>query len=300
MRKYSSAKNLLDQRRIQKKSGKPLNKEFLGKQKSQERRRNSFNELRNELKKIKSNLVEHDEKTRLYIIENNTNKLIKDFGGMKADISDIKKNIGKMSDNIGKMSDTMDTILLISLSKDTSCPYNQRMKINNMLKKKRENIIRKYTNTNPNNANNNQINANIPINTTPARKLKIKTQSKNDNPVLDNKYQLRKYGASININNKSNSSKISINKKPNIAYSSRDEFSSKKSDSKYSNNKSIKLKNDSIFNINGRISFNYLKNKERRNKDFVNPFRKDLNKKKDKKKKKYAKVSNIYKTSINK
>ena len=68
---------------------------------------------------MRINLDEHDEKTRLYKIENNTNKLLDEFGGMK---------------------DTLDTILLINLSKDTNCPYNQRMKLNNILKK-RENII---------------------------------------------------------------------------------------------------------------------------------------------------------------
>ena len=33
------------------------------------------------------------------------------------------------------MKETMNTILLITLSKDTNCPYNQRIKINNILKK---------------------------------------------------------------------------------------------------------------------------------------------------------------------
>jgi len=64
------------------------------------------------------NLDEHDEKTRLYNIENNTNKLLDGF-------ADIKE--------------TLDTILLITLSKDTNCPYNQRIKINNILKKKEKN-----------------------------------------------------------------------------------------------------------------------------------------------------------------
>ena len=113
MRKYSSAKNLLEQRRIQKKNEKHSEKPKIPE------KRNSFNELRNKLNEVRINLDEHDEKTRLYKIENNTNKLIDEFGGMK---------------------DTLDTILLITLSKDTNCPYNQRMKLNNILKK-RENII---------------------------------------------------------------------------------------------------------------------------------------------------------------
>ena len=111
---------------------------------------------------MRINLDEHDEKTRLHNIENNTNKLLDEFGGMK---------------------DTLDTILLINLSKDTNCPYNQRIKINNILKK-RENIILNYTNANKNNARNNQINANISINTTPARKIKLNSSSKNDNSAF--------------------------------------------------------------------------------------------------------------------
>jgi len=118
MREYLSAKNLLDQRRIQKKN--PKNPKI-------QESRNSFNELRNKSKEI--NLDEYDEKTRLYNIENKANKLLEEFGGMKDDISDIKQNIEKMKD-------TMDTILLFTLSKDANCPYNQRIKINYILKKK--------------------------------------------------------------------------------------------------------------------------------------------------------------------
>ena len=209
---------------------------------------------------------------------------------MKRDISDIKQNIRKMND-------TMDTISLITLSEDTNCPYNQRIKINNILKKQTENFIRKFTNENPNNSNNNQINANIPINTTPARKIKINTPFKNDNHVFGNKNENRKYRTVINLNNTNNASKINLNKKQNIADSSRDNFSSKKSDSKKYNNLSIKTKNDSIYSFNDRISFNYINFKKRKYKDSSNPFRMDINKKKDKKQKKYAKVS---KTSINK
>jgi len=110
MREYSSSKNLLEQKRIQKEKEKHPEKPKI------QEKRNSFNELRNKLKEI--NLDEHDEKTRLYNIENNTNKLLDGF-------ADIKE--------------TLDTILLITLSKDTNCPYNQRIKINNILKKKEKN-----------------------------------------------------------------------------------------------------------------------------------------------------------------
>ena len=40
------------------------------------KKRNSFNELRNKLKEIRINLDENGEKTRLYNIENNINKLL--------------------------------------------------------------------------------------------------------------------------------------------------------------------------------------------------------------------------------
>ena len=70
MRKYSSAKNLLEQRRIHKKNEKHSEKPKI------QEKRNSFNELRNKLNEVRINLDEHDEKTRLYKIENNTNKLL--------------------------------------------------------------------------------------------------------------------------------------------------------------------------------------------------------------------------------
>ena len=91
------------------------------------------------------------------------------------------------------MKDTMNTILLITLSKDTNCPYNQRIKLNNILKK-RENIILKYTNANKNNARDNQINANIPI------------------PVFIKRYEHRKYSAAININKTKNAPRINLKK----------------------------------------------------------------------------------------
>ena len=93
MRKYSSAKNLLEQRRIQKKKEKhPENPKI-------QESRNSFNELRNKSKEI--NLDEYDEKTRLYNIENKANKLLEEFGGMKDDISDIKQNIENNKSHYG-------------------------------------------------------------------------------------------------------------------------------------------------------------------------------------------------------
>ena len=78
------------------------------------------------------------------------------------------------------MKETMNTILLITLSKDTNCPYNQRIKFNNILKK-RENMILKYANANKNNA----------------RKIKINTSLKNDNPAFIKKYEHRKYSTTI-------------------------------------------------------------------------------------------------------
>ena len=182
----------------------------------------------------------------------------------------------------------MDTILLFTLSKDANCPYNQRIKINNILKKKRENIISKFIKDNPNDANNNQINANIPINTIPTRKIKINSSFKNDNPFFNKKYEHLKYSVSINKNKTNNPSKINLKKKSNIADSSHDDFSSKKSDSKKSNNLSIKSKIDSVYVINNRNSFNFYK--ERRNKYSVKTFRTDINKKKDKKQKNMLKL----------
>ena len=184
----------------------------------------------------------------------------------------------------------MNTILLITLSKDTNCPYNQRIKLNNILKK-RENIILKYANANKNNARDNQINANIPINETKARKIKINTSLKNDNPAFIKKYDHRKYRASININKTKNAPKINLKKKTSIADSFREDFSSKKSDSNYSNSLSIKSKNYSMGAFGGRCCFGYLNTKDRRNNNSLNPFRTDIYKKEDKKQQKnYAKV----------
>jgi len=266
MREYSSAKNLLDQRKIQKKKEKhPENPKI-------QESRNSFNELRNKLKEI--NLDEHDDKTRLYNIENKANKLLDGF-------ADIKE--------------TMDTILLITLSNDTNCPYNQRIKINNILKKKRENIILRYSDPNQNITSNKHISAN------PARKIKINSSFKNNNPAFIKKYEHQKYGTSININKTNNAPKINLKKKSNIAGYSREDFSSKKSGSNYSNSLSIKSKNDSMGVFGGGYDFGYLNNKERRNNNPLNPFRTDIYKKENKKRQKNkAKASNINKTMINK
>ena len=263
MRKYSSAKNLLEQRRIQKKSEEHPEKSKI------HAKKNSFNELRNKLKEVRINLDEHDEKTRLYNIENNTNKLLVELGG-------VKDNTNKLLDEFGGMKDTLDTILLITLSKDTNCPYNQRIKINNILKKKRENIILRYTNANQNNTSNKHINANYPMSTTQARKIKINSSFKNNNPAFIKKYEYRKYGAAININKTNNAPKINLKKKSNKADSSREDFSSKKSDSNYSNSLSIKSKNDSMGAIKGGYGFGYLNTKERRNNNPLNPFRTDM------------------------
>ena len=286
MRKNLGAKNLLEERRKQKKSIKYLINEFPEKPKNQERS-HSFNYLRKQLKEINIDLVKHGENTRLFTIEKKLDKLNDDFGEMK-----IK---------MGTINDTLDTILLISLSKDDHCPNNQKIKINNIIKKQRENIIRKFTNANSYNAHNNQNNANIQLNNTPIRGMKIKASLNNNNPVFYNKYEQRKYTEAINMNkiNRSNTSRTNINKKLNIPNSYQDDFSSKKSDSRYSNNQSKRSKNDSIYAINDRGSFNYLNNKEKINKSFVNPFRMDINNKEDKKKpKKYDKNSETSKAPI--
>ena len=281
MRKYSSAKNLLEQRRIQKKKEKhPENPKI-------QESRNSFNELRYKWKEIRDDLDEHDAKTILYNLDNKADKILDGFAEIKQ--------------NIGKLNDTMDTILLFTLSKDTNCPYNQRIKINNILKKKRENIILRYTNPNQNITSNKHNNANIPISTTPARKIKINSSFKNNNPAFIKKYEYRKYGAAININKTNNAPKINLKKKSNKADSSREDFSSKKSDSNYSNSLSIKSKNDSMGAIKGGYGFGYLNTKERRNNNPLNPFRTDMYKKEDKKQQKnYAIASNINKSLINK
>ena len=88
-------------------------------------------------------------KLNLYI-GNNINKLLFEFWG-------VKDNTNKLLVEFGEMKDTMDTVLLITLFKDTNCPYNQRIKVNNILKKRRENIIRKFIKDNPNSANKNQM-----------------------------------------------------------------------------------------------------------------------------------------------
>ena len=84
----------------------------------------------------------------------------------------------------------------------------------------------------------NQINSNIPINTTKARKIKINTSLKNDNPAFIKKYEHRKYSHAIGINKAKNATKINLKKESNIVDSSFDGFSSKKSN------------NDSIYAIN--------------------------------------------------
>lgn len=282
MRKNSSAKNLFEPKRIQKKNEKHPEKP------NAKERRSSLDELRNKLKEIRINLDEHDEITRLYNIEKNTNKLLHEFGGMK--------------DTMNTMNDTMDTMLLITLSKDTNCPFNQRIKLNKILKKKRENIIRRYTNPNQNNVSHNQVNPKIPINRTPVNKIKINSSFKNDNPSFANKYEHRKYSTAINNNKTNNAGKINLRKKLNISDSSRDDFSSKKSDSKYSNNLSIKPKSDSMGAIAGGFGFSHLNTKKIRNNDSLNPFRTNIYEKEDKKQqqKNCAKPSNINKTFINK
>ena len=230
--------------------------------------------------------------------ENNINKLLFEFWGVKDNTNKLLVEFGEMKDNtnkllveFGEINSTMDTVLLITLFKDTNCPYNQRIKLNNILKKKRENIILKYTNTNPNNTSNNQINANIPINRTLNRKIKINSPFKNDNPAFIKKYDDRKFRASININKTKNEPKINPKKKTSTADPFREDFSSKKSDSNYSNSLSIKSKNYSMGAFGGRCCFGYLNTKDRRNNNSLNPFRTDIYKKEDKKQQKnYAKA----------
>ena len=71
MRKNLGAKNLLEERRIQKKSIKYLINEFPEKPKNQERS-HSLNYLRKQLKEINIDLVKHGENTRLFTIEKNS------------------------------------------------------------------------------------------------------------------------------------------------------------------------------------------------------------------------------------
>jgi len=139
------------------------------------------------------------------------------------------------------------------------------------------------------------------MSTTQAGKIKINSSFKNNNLAFIKKYELRKYSATININGEGDTPKINLKKKSNKADFSREDFSSKKTDSNYSNSLSIKSKNNSMGAIGGGYNFGYLNTKERRNNNPLNPFRSDIYKKKDKKQQKnYTKASNINKTLINK
>ncbi len=182
MRKYSRGKNPLKTGEVQKKyeNISLLRNEFLKNPKIQERSR-SFNEVEKNLKEKNNVLSNVGEKDRFYVIESRLDKIDIKLGKINNDIVDIKEDIGEMKN-------TMDTLLLLSLSKDTYCPVNQKIKINNILKKQREKILRKFNNTNPNNEIDNQINPNIPNNASPIRK-KIKTHLKNDKPLFSNKYE---------------------------------------------------------------------------------------------------------------
>ena len=287
MKKIASGKNLLQERREQKKLEKIslLRDELFNNREIPERSR-SFKGVKEKLNEINKDLENFDKKDQLNTIESKINKLNINFGTMKKDIGEIK--------------DTMNSLLLISLSKDTYCPVNQRIKISKILQKQREKILRNFNNSNPNNKINNQINPNI---ATPIREKKLKTPPKKDKPAFSNKYEHRKSSSTININKKKsyNSLKINIKENLNLADSYTDDFSSKKSETKYSQNQSINVKNNNTSSvINVRTSFNSLNNKKYKNRGSDNKFQANIDKKEDKKQQiKYTKNKGIYKPANN-
>ena len=285
MKKIASGKNLLQERREQKKLEKIslLRDELFNNREIQERSR-SFKGVKEKLNEINKDLENFDKKDQLNTIESKINKLNINFGTMKKDIGEIK--------------DTMNSLLLISLSKDTYCPVNQRIKISKILQKQREKILRNFNNSNPNNKINNQINPNI---ATPIREKKIKTPPKKDKSIFSYKYEHPKISSTINKIKKQsyNSLKINIKENLNLADSYTDDFSSKKSEPKDSQNQKIKTKINSS-SVNVRTSFNSLNNKKGKNRGSENKFRTNIDKNQDKKQqKKYLKNKNIYKPSNN-
>lgn len=313
MKKYASAKNLFHERREQKKFGgfSLLRNEFINDQEIQERSR-SFNGVEQRLNEIDKDIAKFGKKYRPHTIEFKMNILNNkfwamknDIGGMKVDIRSMKKDIGAMKKDIGGMKhdiggmkNTMDTLLLISFSKDSDCSVKEKIKIQNILKKQRETFLRKFNNSNPSNTINNQINPNI---ATPIREKKIKTPPKKDKSIFSYKYEHPKISSTINkIKKQSYSSlKINIKKNENLADSYTDDFSSKKSEPKDSQNQKIKTKINSS-SVNVRTSFNSLNNKKGKIRGSENKFRMNIDKKQDKKQqKKYLKNKNIYKPSNN-
>ena len=310
MKKYASAKNLFHERREQKKFKKIslLRNEFINDQKIQERSR-SFNGVEQRLNEIDKDIAKFGKKYRPHTIEFKMNILNnkfwamkndiggmkddigsmkkdigamkKDIGAMKKDIGAMKKVIGGMKHDIGGMKNTMDTLLLISFSKDSDCPVKEKIKIQNILKKQRETFLRKFNNSNPSNKINNQINPNI---ATPIREKKIKTPPKKDKSIFSYKYEHPKISSTINKIKKQsyNSLKINIKKNENLADSYTDDFSSKKSEPKDSQNQKIKTKINSS-SVNVRTSFNNLNNKKGKNRGSENKFKTNIDKKQDKK-----------------
>ena len=201
MKKYASAKNLFHERREQKKFKKfsLLRNEFINDQEIQERSR-SFNGVEQRLNEIDKDIAKFGKKYRPHTIEFKMNILNNkfwamknDIGGMKVDIRSMKKDIGAMKKDIGGMKhdiggmkNTMDTLLLISFSKDSDCSVKEKIKIQNILKKQRETFLRKFNNSNPSNTINNQINPNI------------KTPPKKDKSIFSYKYEHPKISSTIN------------------------------------------------------------------------------------------------------
>jgi len=306
MKKYASAKNLFHERREQKKFKKfsLLRNEFINDQEIQERSR-SFNGVEQRLNEIDKDIAKFGKKYRPHTIEFKMNILNNkfwamknDIGGMKVDIKSMKKDIGAMKKDIGGMKNTMDTLLLLSFSKDSDCSVKEKIKIQNILKKQRETFLRKFNNSNQSNKINNQINPNI---ATPIREKKIKTPPKKDKSIFSYKYEHPKISSTINKIKKQsyNSLKINIKKNENLADSYTDDFSSKKSEPKDSQNQKIKTKINSS-SVNVRTSFNSLNNKKGKNRGSENKFRTNIDKNQDKKQqKKYLKNKNIYKPSNN-
>ena len=217
MKKYASAKNLFHERREQKKFKKfsLLRNEFINDQEIQERSR-SFNGVEQRLNEIDKDIAKFGKKYRPHTIEFKMNilnnkfwamkndiggmkvdirSMKKDIGAMKKDIGAMKKDIGGMKHDIGGMKNTMDTLLLISFSKDSDCSVKEKIKIQNILKKQRETFLRKFNNSNPSNTINNQINPNI---ATPIREKKIKTPPKKDKSIFSYKYEHPKISSTIN------------------------------------------------------------------------------------------------------
>ena len=248
--------------------------------------------------KIEKHLIKRSKSTNLFKVKKKLDEIgdsfyIKfqiesRFNKIDNNIQEMKDSLDNVNNTLEEMKDTIGSLFLINAMKESSYQYDDKNSIDNLISKRRNQILKKLIENDKKNNNKNEIDIKNENNIINEKNIQVKQFQKQnvDSNNCNNKNQKSFNGtnSNVSINQKiknKNKNRFSFTKKTGKSTSkdniSKDNLSGKLSSSKEDNiniNDDIIIKKNNTNNISGRkgnkeeIKINFKKNEENEKKGY--------------------------------